>query len=219
MSPPTCFLVDLDDTLYPELSYVESGYRAVADHLASIHIVDAEAVHGRLRYEMMKFGRTGAFDRLFCHFGWMSPPLNTVVEVYRNHTPSIAYYPGAREALAALREIAPVAIVTDGTARVQSRKVKALAVADDVDAVVLCDDFGFAKPDPAGFVEAARLLNRSIQGAVIIGDDPYHDLEAALRLGVDAVRVRTGRLAGLDVVHHFREALDIAAAARLVTAR
>jgi putative hydrolase of the HAD superfamily len=216
MTVASCFLVDLDDTIYPELTYLESGYRAVAVHIARTTGTDAAAVFARLHYEQLKFGRTGAFDRLVAHFGW-TLSIRELVQVYRAHNPTLMPYPQAFEAIKALRTVAPVAIVTDGAATIQRRKVEALGLADHVDAIVLCDEAGAPKPDPIGYRKAARQLDRAIGEAVIIGDDPFHDLEAARRLMVRAVRVRTGRLADLTVDHAFPEVFDITAATQLFT--
>lgn len=198
----SAFLVDLDDTLAAEHDYVLSGYRAVAGHLSRATRADEGAVLARLRYEFLKFGRIGAFDRLYKHFGWTpgdnAPDIKALVTVYREHEPTLSFYPGAETALARLRQIAPVAIVTDGAAAMQSHKAQALGLYEKTHAVVLCDDIGAAKPDPAGYHAALDRIGGEAASAVVIGDDPYHDLEAARRLGAKAIRVRTGRLASLD---------------------
>lgn len=202
MAAISAFLVDLDDTLASEHDYVLSGYRAVAACLAEETGADGAAILARLRYEFLKFGRIRAFDRLYKHFGWTqggnAPSIPDLVTVYREHRPSLAFYDGAEAALARLREIAPVAIVTDGAEAMQSRKAQALGLGDKSDAVILCDAVGAAKPDPAGYYAALRALGADAASAVVIGDDPFHDLEAARRLGARAIRVRTGRLASLD---------------------
>lgn len=201
MAAISAFLVDLDDTLAAEHDYVLSGYRAVSAHLASGTGEDADAILARLRYEFLKFGRIGAFDRLYKHFGWTpgerAPDIKALVTVYREHRPSLAFYDRAEAALAQLRAHAPVAIVTDGAEAMQARKAMALGLYEKTDAVILCDSLGMAKPDPAGYHAALEALGADASAALVIGDDPFHDLEAARRLGARAIRVRTGRLASL----------------------
>ncbi|MBI1234191.1 MAG: HAD-IA family hydrolase [Alphaproteobacteria bacterium] len=202
MAAISAFLVDLDDTLAAEHDYVLSGYRAVAACLAEETGAEGAAVLARLRYEFFKFGRVGAFDRLYKHFGWTAggnaPSIPDLVTVYREHRPSLAFYDGAEAALAQLRARAPVAIVTDGAEAMQARKAQALGLYAKTDAVILCDSLGKAKPDPAGYHAALETLGADAASALVIGDDPFHDLEAARRLGSRAIRVRTGRLASLE---------------------
>jgi len=195
----SCFLVDLDDTLYAEVDYVDSGYRAIAPLIADANNLDAETVLAHLRYEFRKYGRVGAFDRLYKTLAITTPAIPDLVAAYRAHAPDIAFYPNADEALARLSTIAPVAIVTDGDGTMQRRKVEALGLTSRVGAIAYCWDLGAPKPATKGYLHAAALLRADPQRAVIVGDDPFHDMAAARTLGAAAVRVRTGRLADLDV--------------------
>lgn len=194
----SCFLVDLDDTLYAEVDYVDSGYRAIAPLIAEANAFEASDILAGLRYQFRKYGRTGAFDRLYEALQIKAPPITDLVAAYRAHTPDIAFYPGAEDALAKLTTIAPVAIVTDGDGAMQRRKVEALGLASRVGAIVYCWDHQAPKPMPEGYLRAAALLGADPARAVVVGDDPFHDMAAARTLGASAVRVRTGRLADLD---------------------
>lgn len=217
---PSCFLVDLDDTLYPELDYVDSGYQAIAPIIASCADISPERALFQLRYELRKQGRAGAFDRVFAHFGVPDETAVTkipeLIAAYRDHRPTIALYPGAAEALAQLRAIAPVAIVTDGASVMQRRKLEALGIDALADAVVVCWEHEAPKPSTLGYELAADELKADISRAIVIGDDPDHDMQAATALGVKGVRVRTGRLADLEALNAdraFEEFSDIAAVA------
>jgi HAD superfamily hydrolase (TIGR01509 family) len=194
----SCFLVDLDDTLYAETDYVDSGYRAIAPLIAEAAGVPVDEALMLLRYEFRKFGRTGAFDRVLKTLGASSLPVGLLVEAYREHVPDIAFYPQAEEALARLSSVAPVAIVTDGTPAMQRRKVAALGLDTRVDAVVYCWECQAPKPEVGGYLQAAAALGVDPARASVVGDDPFHDMAAAHALGVGAARVRTGRLGDLD---------------------
>jgi len=198
MSRVSCFLVDLDDTLYSELNYVDSGYRVVAPAMAKACGADPAELLYRLRHDLRKNGRTGAFDRVVKHYKGDEAIVAALVELYRNHKPDVAFYPGARDALANLRRIAPVAIVTDGAALMQKRKIEALGLAPLVDAVVLCWECDAPKPATLAYELAAGQIGANLATAVVIGDDPLHDMAAAHAMKARAIRVRTGRLADLD---------------------
>ena len=55
---------DLDDTLYRELDYVESGFRAVAEHVADIHPITSVEAYELLMESMVRSGRGRQFDDL-----------------------------------------------------------------------------------------------------------------------------------------------------------
>ena len=82
-------------------------------------------------------------------------------------------------------------------ALMQSRKIEALGVADLVDEVLLCWEHEAPKPDPACYLEALRRMGAFPAQAVVIGDNPGHDMAAAAAVGCRSVRVRTGKFAAL----------------------
>lgn len=202
MNRPAAFLVDMDDTLMEERDFVYSGYRAVAAALVAFKgAKDSEQsaadIFGQLRYTFLKYGRSGAFDRVCAKLDAPIPPIADLVRTYREHTPTVTLYPGVTKALAMLRKIAPIAIVTDGAARVQQSKFDALGLSEHVDQLVLCDAVGAGKPDPAAFRIAAEAFGVDPTECLIIGDDPHHDVEAAAALQAPCLRVRTGRFNSL----------------------
>jgi putative hydrolase of the HAD superfamily len=215
MTPPSCFLVDLDDTLFSELDYVDSGYRAIAPMLAAMCAVEATDALFLLRYELRKFGRVGAFDRVLDRFGVPRTRVSELVAAYRGHAPDIQLYLGVERGLKALRRVAPVAIVTDGNVEMQRRKVEALELAEMVDAIVFCWECDAPKPAAKSYEVAAKRLGCDLKLAVLIGDDPVHDMAAARAIGVRGIRVRTGRLADLDAQGTEESASFSAAAAAL----
>jgi putative hydrolase of the HAD superfamily len=193
MQTPSAFLIDMDDTLYDEHSFVLSGYRAVSEFVAQHFNVLERDVYTALWYAFLKFGRSGAFDRVIEKMELEKELIPKMIGVYRNHSPEITFYPGALGVLRKLRELAPVAIVTDGAASVQRKKIESLGLEREVDRVVLCDEIGAAKPAPDAFHYAAKSLKVDINDCVVIGDDPSHDVMAASTIGITTIRLYTGR--------------------------
>ena len=188
-------LLDLDDTLYDEGSYVRSGLRAVAGKIA--------AAAGRPREEVSRFlldafdsgGRERLFDRCLPAFG-LAPTARAIaglVEVYRGHTPDIAFYPGVAEMLARLSLRFRLAVVTDGLPRMQRAKAEALGLEALVHAIVYTWELDRPKPSADGFLAALAAVGGAPSRALIVGDNPDHDLVAAVTLEMAAARVRTGR--------------------------
>ncbi|WP_312166586.1 HAD family hydrolase [Phenylobacterium sp.] len=193
-------LIDLDDTLYDERTYVLSGFRAVADELAQRHPrLDAAALAASMEAELDAHGRGRIFDAVLAQAGLPASPalIAELVGVYRDHRPTISLWPGVADTLAALARSYRLAIVTDGLALMQSRKVEALGVADLVDEVLLCWEHEAPKPSPACYLEALRRLSAFPAQAVVIGDNPGHDMAAAAAAGCRSVRVRTGKFSAL----------------------
>jgi putative hydrolase of the HAD superfamily len=188
-------LIDLDDTLYDERQYVESGFASVAAELARSSGCHAHTIERAMLCELDRSGRGQVFDAVLGEFGLGAEPEDVamLVEHYRTHQPRLSLFPGVAETLARLRRRYRLAIVTDGLASMQRLKVAALDVERLVDAVVYCWNEKAPKPARGGFVRALGLLDVEAQDAVIIGDAPHADMAAAAVLRIPSIRIRGGR--------------------------
>ena len=88
-----------------------------------------------------------------------------------------------------------LAVVTDGLGRMQRRKVEALDLERRVPEVLFCWEHEAPKPETACYIEALRRLGATPEDAVVIGDNPEHDMAAAKAIGARSIRVMTGRFA------------------------
>lgn len=191
-------LIDLDDTLYDEGDYVRSGFHAVAAMVAGkFPTVSADDFNAAMLAELTAHGRGRVFDVALAQAGIAPDPklVTQLVTAYRAHRPDIALWPGVEATLKALRADYRLAIVTDGLGLMQRRKVEALGVERLVDAVLYCWELDAPKPDPAAYREALRRLGAPASEALVIGDNPGHDMAAAEALGCRAIRVLSGRFA------------------------
>lgn len=191
-------IIDLDDTLYDERDYVLSGFRAVAGEIARrFPGSDADGLYGGMVAELDAHGRGKVFDRALEQAGVDAGPelVRALVEAYRDHRPQIALWPGVADALASLARDYRTAVVTDGLSQMQRRKVDALGVEALVAEVLYCWEHEAPKPDPACYIEALRRLDARPEEAVVIGDNPAHDMAAARAIGARSIRVLTGRFA------------------------
>ncbi len=193
-------IIDLDDTLYDERGYVVSGFRAVAAEIARrFPTADAQQLFSGMVAELDAHGRGKVFDRALEQAGLGADPqvVGALVDAYRSHRPEIALWPGVAGALADLARDHRLAVVTDGLALMQRRKVEALGIEPLVHEVLYCWEHESPKPDPACYIEALRRLGAGPEEAVVIGDNPGHDMAAAAAIGCRSIRVLTGRYAGL----------------------
>jgi putative hydrolase of the HAD superfamily len=187
---------DLDDTLYPESTFVRSGFAAAARLLAARTGEDPDAVVAELLACVEAEGRGRQFDRALERRGLTTPTVEDLVTEYRSHDPAIELPETSRTVLGALRNAGDrLAVLTDGDPGVQRSKVRALGLDAMVEAVSYTWDEGpqAGKPDPRGFAVLRRMLGNPVGPWVYVADDPAKDFAAARRAGVRSVRVRTGR--------------------------
>jgi putative hydrolase of the HAD superfamily len=125
-------------------------------------------------------------------------PVAPLVEAFFSfEAPPLETYPGVRKALTALRRRVPVALVTDGDARGQRSKLRALGLETTFDVVVFSDELGreHRKPSPFPFRAALDLLGIKPEDAVHIADNPEKDMVGAAAAGMRSIRVLTGEFA------------------------
>lgn len=195
------FVFDLDDTLYNELTYVESGFWAVAQHMGNMFKISAEEAHAMMLNILNKQGRGKVFDTVLQQYGIYSSK-NTMLclSVYRTHIPHIALWEEANNCLNILKH-KPKYLVTDGNKIVQHKKVMALGLYERVNKVFITHRYGIrhAKPSPYCFHLIAKQEKTSPNNIVYIADNPKKDFVGIKPLGFHTVRVLTGQYKGIIV--------------------
>jgi len=160
-------LFDLDDTLYAERLYVDSGLRAVAH--------EAETRHG-LGYEasisVMRAG-DNAFDALHAVLPQMD--IAEMLHVYRTHKPDISLADDVRDTLGALRARGfRLGIITDGRSIGQRNKILALGLDRMIDYLSISEEIGADKLSALPFVKAMDYFGQDSR-YIYIGDNPAKD--------------------------------------------
>lgn len=95
--------------------------------------------------------------------------------------------PYAREVLEYLRPRYKLYILSNGFTELQARKMRSAGIDHYFDGVVLSEDIGVNKPNPAIFEHALRVADVSAAEALMIGDNFEVDIEGAQRVGIDQV--------------------------------
>jgi len=184
-------LFDLDDTLYPRELYLQSGFEAVADHVADSWRRSREDVVATLR-RAHSSGWDGEEFQMLCTEHRL--PLSIVpmlVKTFRQHRPTIALLPAVRCVLQQLRRDGwRLGILTNGDPAVQRRKVEALSLSPLVDCVTYAEEHSFrGKPHPDAFRAALVQLDVTVNACLHVGDDPLCDISGAQSAGLRAIRV------------------------------
>jgi putative hydrolase of the HAD superfamily len=183
---------DLDDTLYAERRYALSGFRAVANHVASSFGADRCAVFQALWRSLRGGRRASAFQSVTAEFALPAAAVEAMRDAYRAHAPELRLPESSRAVLAKARQSWRVGILTNGLPEIQRRKVKALGVEDLVDVVVYAQETCGGKPEAAAFRAVCAALDVPEWRAVMTGDDPWCDIDGGRRAGLRVIRIRRG---------------------------
>ena len=186
---------DLDDTLYLERDYVRSGFRAVAERVATDSTVDPDEAFTFLWDSFVQGVRGSSFDALLGRFPELAEHYSVpdLVACYREHRPTIDYLPGAEALLQALKEQGVgLAIISDGPLLSQAAKAEALGVSRYADPVILTDSWGkdYWKPHRRAFDTVAEALGLPVERLVYVGDNPEKDFHVSAELGWTSIRLR-----------------------------
>lgn len=189
---PTVVVFDMDDTLYPEAEFVRSAHRAVAERAWQDWGVDIEP---ELRRRFAAGQRGDLMSASLASMGIKIPNdyVRTVlVPTYREHSPSIRPYVETIPVLTTLRQRGHrLALLTDGWAAVQRRKLDALGLADFFEEIVFTDELGRDawKPSPKGFECILTSLSVRADEALYVSDNPLKDFAGPHYLGMRTVRI------------------------------
>ena len=93
-------IFDLDDTLYPEITYVKSGFLAVSDFIFKKFDLDKDLSYKILLKILKRDGRGKIFDSFLKENNIYSKKnVKECISIYRNHTPYINLYRDARKCI------------------------------------------------------------------------------------------------------------------------
>ncbi|GHV31719.1 haloacid dehalogenase [Synergistales bacterium] len=184
-------IFDLDDTLYPELGYIKSGFRAAAEYLGKGNIFDEL---------MYLFGedRLNVFDRLIEKKG-LKVTAQELHSVYVAHTPEIELFPDVKDCLENLKsKHIKLGIITDGRPIQQNNKVNALSIRQYFDTLVITDELGieFRKPHRRAFDIVSELVGAAFDEMCYIGDNPRKDFAVKAEIPIHTVQIIRNGLYG-----------------------
>jgi len=104
-----------------------------------------------------------------------------------------------------------IAILTNGPSDGQRRKLKACGLGDAVDHVAIGEEIGVSKPQAAAFHAVVDRFGLQASDALMVGDSPKLDFEAAIGAGLHAllldregnwVQTHPQAIRSLHEVHH-----------------
>jgi putative hydrolase of the HAD superfamily len=185
-------LFDLDDTLYPEMDFVASGFRTVAQHLKSLGVDPAQA-EARLQALLAARGRGRIFNDVLEEFGLYSEErVKTLLFLYRSHRPSLCLPETSRAVLNDLKNRGlKMGVITDGAAVMQKNKIEALGLGAWMEVMIPTDILGTScwKPSMVPYQMALELLGLLGPEVIYVGDNVTKDFLGANRAGLTTVQL------------------------------
>jgi YjjG family noncanonical pyrimidine nucleotidase len=131
--------------------------------------------------------RAGRFQRLFDAIGIEAQPELFSVRFLESLARRTDLIPGAEEVVRALHGRAGLAIVTNGLHEVQRPRLASSTIGRYFSHLVISEEVGAAKPDPAFFdATFLRLGGPAKEEVLVIGDSLATDIRGADNYGLDA---------------------------------
>ncbi len=190
----TTVVFDLDDTLYDELDYCRSGFRAVAEFVAdSPYAPPAKRIFDSLWKHFTAGNRTKTFNAALDDLGisYDDEIIQKLIKTYRSHLPKISLPADSANVLRQLSKKYTLALLTDGFLPAQQLKVKALKIEKYFKCIIYTEQLGrqYWKPSPAGFEKIMQTLNAKPQNIAYVADNQVKDFIAPNKLGFLTIQI------------------------------
>jgi putative hydrolase of the HAD superfamily len=210
---PTAILLDLDDTILSAFGQAEGQWQRVIasfiEHLAphppeeviaaiqaySKYLWADQARHKHWRHRIGEARRhivQSAFAELCGTSGRPVPPsdiCDALADRFNElHEAELRMFPGAHETLDRLKELGvKLALVTNGAAAPQRRKVVRFALEHRFDHIQIEGEHGFGKPEEQAYRHAMAALGVKAEETWMVGDNLEWEVVAPQRLGIYAI--------------------------------
>ena len=165
------YVFDLDDTLYSERDFEKSGIEFVYENLSIKHISLEKILDNRNNWiEQMINGSNNQIS------------LQIVLDMYRNHFPTIQLYNDAKVFLEKLlSQGIEMSLITDGRSITQRNKLSALGIESFFKNIVISEEVNSEKPSEYNF--RMVMYNKIAENYIYIADNPKKDFITPNKLG------------------------------------
>jgi putative hydrolase of the HAD superfamily len=183
---------DLDGTLLDRRRSFQRFVRDQWERFADCLQAADQELYVRTLIELDRDGyapRKSLFTDVIARFRIPPGIAETLLDDYRAGFPNACVlFPDAAQTLSCLRTAGlKLGLVTNGSVRMQSRKLQCLALPPLFDTILISDAEGISKPDPQIFRRALERLDTNPAQAVFVGDHPEVDVAGARAAGMHAI--------------------------------
>ncbi len=188
MPASTAVFFDLDGTLVAPRTPFHDRVRATLPGDAPDRAVEAFATS---LLDALECCRDDPFERAFAAVAAAHDlpldPADSATAFVEREVAAVECRDGARRLVTAVADRHPTGILTNGDGPTQRRKADACGLAELVETVVVSNDVGARKPDPAVFAAAEQRLPADTH--LYVGDTHDEDVVGAREAGWEAVYV------------------------------
>ena len=165
------FVFDLDDTLYSERDFEKSGIEFVYKKFNIKHIKLESILNKRKNWiDLIINGSNNQIT------------LQMVLDIYRNHFPTIPLYKDAKVFLEKLlSQGSEMSLITDGRSITQRNKLKALGIDSYFKNIIISEEINSEKPSEYNF--RMVMNNKDSENYIYIADNPNKDFVTPNKLG------------------------------------
>jgi putative hydrolase of the HAD superfamily len=183
---------DLDGTLLNRRHSFDRFARDQWERLAHLLRTVDEDQYVQTLTELDRDGyapRNELFTQMIARFELPLGLAETLLNDYRSGFPrACVLFPDAARTLSSLRASGlKLGLITNGSVRMQSRKLECLALAPVFDTILISDAEGVSKPSREIFRRALQRLDTNPSQAVFVGDHPDVDVAGARAAGMRAI--------------------------------
>ena len=187
-------LFDLDETLLARRDSLLAFLWSQWDKELSVQTVGKAAFTERFLAldDNGRVWKDAVYAQMVAEFS-LAVPADTLLSGYIQNFPRFArLFPGAREALLALRDkTIALGIISNGRHDFQMSVIDALGLRPLMDVILISESEKLRKPDPKIFHRALAKLGVSAGQAVFVGDNPIADIEGARTAGMKTLWFQT----------------------------
>lgn len=179
-------IFDLDDTLYNEIDFLISAYNEISQFLSNTCGVDKSCNEIFVYMFSTYLEKKNTFEQVISFLKIENITVFDLLDIYRNHKPSISLNNDVKELLDFLVERNfKLGIITDGRSVQQRNKIKALNLENYIDALIISEEFGSEKPNLENFKFFEQKFPNS--NFIYIGDNINKDFIAPNQLNWDTI--------------------------------
>ncbi len=191
-------IFDLDDTLYDEKQFVQSGFREASRYIALKYKKSEKKTYILLNKVLKINGRGKVFDNVLSDLDIYANQkvIKKLITKYRYCKRKLKFFPQAETVLSKLRRLDyRLGLITDGNSRVQRYKAELLSLNSYFHVLLYSRYYGIRNEKPSVFIyrKCLRKLKVKARESIYVGDNPHKDFITAKKIGVRTVRLMRGR--------------------------
>lgn len=188
---------DLDDTLLNHKKAEQNGLRDIYNKIPALQVVSVDQllrVYAQINKGLWIEYAQGSINRSTLHRrrfqesfealgidGELYEYAGTIyMQYYRTHW---EWMKGAKKAFSKLTEYYETGVITNGFAETQWMKIREFGFDNVCTSIIISEEFGLMKPDPAIFNEATQQARYAPEQILYVGDSLTSDVDGALNAG------------------------------------